>query len=451
MIFVLHLFYAVGLILAIFGLLTLVYYPLALMAELRRRPEPVFQENPPLISIVIPAYNEEKVIAHCIDSILKSGYPRIELILVDDGSRDNTYAIMQQYELAQTGAGQNPSGNFNNYTFINQKNHPVFIKAIQQPNSGKAAALNRGVRAAHGELLFFVDADGMFTRRTIPEMLKQFTSPRVGGVCGNDTPVNLDRLQTRLICLQTHVSTSFVRRALAEINCLLIISGNIGVFRRTALEATVSPPKTNVTSTPGETWPEDLPGPFVEGFLGEDLELTWRIHRAGYRVGFAPRAIVFAEAPSTIKGLWRQRVRWARGYLQTVSMHRSMFFRPHYGWISLYLPINTFNQVLSPILQLLALGLLIVLIATGNSPFPLDVVNIILWIGLGFALLATVYGVILDHAWKDLRLLYVLPLWIIYAVFMDFVMIWAILLEIFGAKSKWNKLERTGVVSREEI
>ena len=451
MYFVQLLFYAIGLILAIFGAFTLIYYPLALIAEIRRYPKPVFQENPPLISIIVPAYNEEKVINHCIESILKSDYPRLELILVDDGSKDLTYSIMKKYELSQYGAEYDISGNPNQYTFIKKRNQPVFIKAIRQENAGKAAALNRGVRESHGELLFFVDADGMFTRRTLPEMLKKFTSSKVGGVCGNDSPVNLNRLQTRLICLQTHVSTSFVRRALAEINCLTIISGNIGVFRRTALKATVLPPKSKTTFTAGETWPEDLPGPFIEGFIGEDLELTWRLHRAGYRVNFAPRAIVFAEVPSTIGGLWRQRVRWARGYLQTVSMHSDMFFRFKYGWISLYLPINAFNQVFSPILQLVALGLLIALIATGNSPFPLDWLNFILWFGIGFAVLATIYGIILDHAWKDLRLLYVLPLWIFYSVFMDLVMIWAILLEIFGVREKWNKLDRTGVVSRKEI
>jgi len=451
MYFVLLLFYAIGLILAVFGTFTLLYYPLALIAEIRRRPKPVFQENPPLISIVIPGYNEEKVIAHCIDSILKSDYPRLELILVDDGSKDNTYSIMKKYELAQYGSEYDISGNPYNYTFFKKKTRPVFIKAIRQRNAGKAAALNRGIREAHGELLFFVDADGAFTHRTIPEMLKLFTDPKVGGVCGNDSPVNLNRLQTRLICLQTHVSTSFVRRALAEINCLPIISGNIGVFRRTALKATVLPPKTFITFKASETWPQGLPGPFIEGFLGEDLELTWRIHRAGYRVNFAPRAIVFAEVPSTIGGLWRQRVRWARGYLQTVSMHSDMFFKPRYGWIGLYLPINAFNQVFSPILQLVAIGLLIVLIATGNSPLPPDAINLLLWFGLGFALLATVYGIILDHAWKDLRWLYVLPLWALYSILIDFVMIWAICLELFGVKPKWNKLERTGVVSREEI
>jgi cellulose synthase/poly-beta-1,6-N-acetylglucosamine synthase-like glycosyltransferase len=121
------------------------------------------------------------------------------------------------------------------------------------------------------EILFFVDADGIFTHNTIREMLNAFTSEKIGAVCGNDAPINLDRIQTHLACIQTHVGTGFVRRALAVINCLPIVSGNIGAFRRSVIEKT---------------------GPFLEGFIGEDLELTWRIHKAGYQVNFAPWAVV---------------------------------------------------------------------------------------------------------------------------------------------------------------
>jgi cellulose synthase/poly-beta-1,6-N-acetylglucosamine synthase-like glycosyltransferase len=92
-----------------------------------------------------------------------------------------------------------------------------------------------------------------------------------------------------------------VRRALALINCLPIVSGNIGAFRRSVIDKT---------------------GPFLEGFIGEDLELTWRVHKAGFQVNFAPLAVVLAEVPSTVKDLWKQRVRWARGLLQTIRIHK---------------------------------------------------------------------------------------------------------------------------------
>jgi poly-beta-1,6-N-acetyl-D-glucosamine synthase len=420
-------FYFVGLVVVVIATLTLSYYPLALISELRRRPKPVFIEDPPSVSIIVPAYNEEKVIENCIRSILESGYPRLEVVLVDDGSKDQTFQIMCKFS-----------------------DHPQ-VKAIHQPNAGKAAALNRGVKESTGEFLFFVDADGIFTKNTIPEMLKQFTSVEVGGVCGNDATVNLDRVMTRLQCLQTHVGTAFVRRALAEINCLPIISGNIGVFRRSALIDTVSDGHHKGTAELIDRWPTDLPGPFLEGFIGEDLELTWKIHKAGYRVNFAPHALVLAEVPSTILGLWKQRVRWARGLLQTVRIHKDMFMNLKYGPIGLYMPINFFNQVINPILQLVLLILFIALLVLGYRPIPLDILNIMLWFGLGFALFSTLFAIALDRAWADLRFLYVVPFWIPYSIMMDLVMIYAIIQELRGTTAQWNKLERTGVISRKKV
>ena len=279
-----------------------------------------------------------------------------------------------------------------------------------------------------------MDADGIFTHSTIREMLNAFTSEKIGAVCGNDYPLNFDTAQTKLYCLQTHVGTGFVRRALAEINCLPIVSGNCGAFRRKVL-----------------SWPFLRLGkegePYIKGFIGEDLELTWRVHRAGYRVAFAPRAIVRAEVPSTVKALWKQRVRWARGLLQTVKIHREMFFNFKYGMLGMYLPINFFNMVINPILQLLIVLLVIILAAAGFSPIQLNILTIILWVGLGGALFTFLFSIALDRAWKDLRFLYVIPLWVPYSLLMDIVDIWAIILEVRGAESKWNKFERTGVIS----
>jgi len=420
-------FYILAVLVVTVGFISLTYYPLSLVAELRRYPRPIFHHNPPFVSIIVPAYNEGKVIQNCIDSILKTGYSRYELILVDDGSNDDTYSIMKSYNRLRN------------------------VKVLTQANAGKASALNHGIKHSKGEFLFFVDGDGIFTHNTIPEMLKQFYTRQVGGVCGNDMPINLDRMQTHLQCLQTHVGTSFVRRALAEINCLPIISGNNGLFRRTALIKTVDPNPPKGYLTPEGLWPAALPGPFLEGFIGEDLELTWRIHRAGYRVHFAPHALVMTEVPSTIKGLWKQRVRWARGLLQTVRLHRNMFFNLNYGLMGLYLPINFFNQVINPLVQLPLLIIFLILVFTGHSPIDLNLLTVVLYLGLGYALFASVFAIALDRGWKDLRFIYVLPLWIPYSIMMNLVMVWAIILELRGKPAAWNKIDRTGVVSRREV
>ena len=404
------LFYIVTFMLVTVGALGLMYYPLAIIFELRPRPAPVFDTATPLVSIIVPAYNEEKVIGNCIESIQSSDYTNFEIILVDDGSTDQTLEVMRRSE------------------------DPPQVQVMTQTNSGKASALNRGFQLAKGEILFFVDADGLFTHSTIREMLAGFTSVKVGAVCGNDHPANMDTALTQFASLQNHVGSGFVRRALAEINCLPIIAGNCGAIRRSVLK-----------------WPFTRLGkegePYMKGFIGEDMELTWRIHRAGYQVNFAPRAIVLAEVPSTFKLLWKQRVRWTRGLLQTVGLHRDMFFNFKYGRLGLYLPINFFNMVISPILQLLIIYLVILFVATGFSPIQPGILNPILWLSLGGALFTVYFAIVLDWAWEDLKYFYLLPLWVPYTLMLNLVTIWAIILELWGTDAKWDKFERTGLMS----
>jgi len=424
---VITIFNILGLLILLMGSFTLLYFPLALIATFQRRRAPVFKTPNPLVSVIVPAYNEEKVIGNCAESILASNYKNIEVILVDDGSKDGTYDVMKQYH------------------------DPPNVLALTKPNGGKASALNLGYRYSRGEILLFVDADGIFTPTTIQEMLALFTSEKVGAVCGNDAPVNLDRPLTQLMCLQTHVGTGFVRRALAQINCLPIVSGNNGAFRRSVLDITDPAGGASFRRELEQLWEGKGQPPFRTGFIGEDLELTWRVHRAGYQVRFAPQAVVLAEVPSTIKSLWKQRVRWARGLLQTVRLHRDMFFNLKYGSLGLYLPINFFNMVIIPILQLLILTLLILLAVTGYSPIAPNLVAIILWLGLLGVFFVTIFSIALDKAWKDLRYLYVIPLWVPYSVMMNLVTVWAIILELRGAEAQWNKFERTGVISRQSM
>jgi poly-beta-1,6-N-acetyl-D-glucosamine synthase len=387
------------------GVVELGYYPLALIFEGRRSREPVFATDRPLVSVVVPAYNEERVIANCVESVLADRYPHKEVILVDDGSSDRTLEIMRRFEADPR------------------------VRVVSQANAGKAAALNAGIARSAGEVLLFVDADGIFTPGTTSELLKGFDRPDVGAVCGNDEPVNLDRHQTRLLALLTH-GTAFVRRALAQVGCLTIVSGNCGAFRRAAIEQV---------------------GDFMPGFVGEDLELTWRVHLAGWRVAFRPRAIVYAEVPSTVRALWKQRVRWTRGHLQTVRLHSGSLFRPRFGRVSTYLPINAFAMLVVPVLQLAALVLITALIALGASPVSGSLLGLLAFFGLIHGLAAIGFAIALDRAWADLRLLYMAPAWILFSLMMSLVTARAWILELRRRPAEWDKLARTGVVSRREL
>ena len=322
---------------------------------------------------------------------------------MDDGSTDNTVALMRAL------AASDPR-----------------ITVLTQANAGKGAALNLGIRQATGEVLMFVDADGIFSRSTVKRMLQGFTDKRTGAVCGDDRPVNLNRVQTRMLAFISHVGTGMVRRALTMIGCLPIVSGNIGAFPRWVLAEI---------------------GPFREDTVGEDLELTWRVHKAGYRVVFAPRALVYAESPSTIRALWRQRVRWARGLLQTMGVHKGMIGNLRRGPFGAYLLFNTVTMVVLPVLQILVLLDLAFLLVLGRSPLGADAWAILGWVGLFVTLLLTVFALAMNRAWSDLRHVWALPLIPLYSVFTSLTMVAAIVQELRGKEAHWNKLTRTGVVS----
>ncbi|GAA4419506.1 glycosyltransferase family 2 protein [Georgenia halophila] len=401
-----------GVTVLLVGFTRLLIVPFALYFELRARRLPddtplhagsIFSE-PPLVSIIVPGYNEGVVIESCIRSIARSSYPRYEVICVDDGSSDDTYAKMQAL------ADELPT-----------------VRALTQRNAGKGAALNRGLDHSSGEVFMLVDADGVFGRDTITEMVRAFDDERVGAVCGDDRPVNLDRVQTRFLAVIAHLGTGLMRRAMSVLHCLPIVSGNTGAFRRDVLEQT---------------------GGLDQDTIGEDLELTWRVYRAGYRVAFAPRALVHSESPSTVRGLWKQRVRWSRGLIQTVGRHRDMIGNPRYGVFGPYLVINVLSQIVVPVLQVLGAATLVALALLGDtSTVPVTAWQAVLFVGLPLSLALLLLALALDRAPEDLRHVWTLPLWPIYSAAMSLVMLHALWLEMRGAENRWNKLERTGVVS----
>lgn len=401
----------VGASLLVIGVVRLAFVPAALVFEARARRAgagpagcgPLFA-SPPLVSVVVPAFEEEVLIVNCLESILRSEHPRLEVVCVDDGSSDGTLARMREI------AARDPR-----------------VRALRQENAGKGAALNTGIAAARGEVLVLVDADGLFRPDTLTRLLRGFRNDRVGAVCGNDRPVNLDRVQTRLLALISHVGTGLMRRALDVLGCLPVVSGNLGAFRRDVL---------------------DEVGPLRTDTLGEDLELTWRVHRAGYGVAFAPDALVFAESPSTVRGLWRQRVRWARGLLQATTLHRRMIGNPRYGPFGVYLLYNTLAQVVGPFVQVLgALALMILVVVDGTDWLPESLVDWLLAVGLPLSVALLLLAVLLDRSPGDLRLGWTVVLWPLYSALMSFVVLDAARLELGNAENRWNKLERSGTVS----
>lgn len=400
--------------------LRMLFVPLAVAHEIRdrlrrRRGALGVLDQEPSISVIVPAYDEEAVLESCLRSILGCGYPDLEVIVVDDGSTDATAGIGADL------SREDPR-----------------VRCIVQDNAGKGAALNTGIRASTGEILVLVDADTVFTAATVPELLRGFRTDGVGAVCGDDRPVNVDRLMTRFLALITHVGTGLVRRAFDILGVVPVVSGNCGAFRREALEALM----------------HSAQGPVREDTLGEDLELTWRLHRSRWRVTFAPRALVFAESPSTLGALWRQRVRWARGLLQGIHLHGDALSKPWAGRFWAFMLYTLVTMVALPMIQVTALVVLLGWAVRrqvlGQSPlYEGDLVAVIGATGIGLSLILLVLAMGMSGSLRDLRHLWTVPLWPLYSTVISCTMFSALRRELGGAANTWDKSTRTGVISHE--
>ena len=266
----------------------------------------------PGVSVVIPAYNEEKVISQTIESLMAQQYAGpMEIIVVDDGSKDATF------QQARATHGEH-------------RQVRIFTKA----NGGKASALNFGIAHALYDVIVALDADTLFARDTVAELVQPLANPRVAAVAGNAKVGNRINLVTRWQALEYVTSQNLDRRAFSLLDCITVVPGAVGAWRKDVVHQV---------------------GGFREDTLAEDQDLTLAVRRAGFSVGYADGAIALTEAPDTLRALARQRFRWSFGTLQCAWKHRAALFRRRYGtlgWIAL--PNVWLFQLLLPALSPLA-------------------------------------------------------------------------------------------------
>jgi cellulose synthase/poly-beta-1,6-N-acetylglucosamine synthase-like glycosyltransferase/spore germination protein YaaH/peptidoglycan/xylan/chitin deacetylase (PgdA/CDA1 family) len=292
---------------------------LAIIEKLRpdqaKLPEP-----PPGVTVLIPAHNEETVIVQTVQSVLMSDLHSIHVIVVDDGSSDRTL------ELLQSNFGGNNC-----------------VQIIHQVNRGKAAALNSALSHARTEFVVTIDADTEIEPDAIRKLLRHFSDPKVGAVAGNVKVGNRSRWLTRWQALEYITSQNMEKRAFDLLNCITVVPGALGAWRREAIEAV---------------------GGITADTVAEDADLTIAIRRLGWRVTYDEEAIAWTEAPETPGQLIRQRFRWTFGTLQSFWKHGDTLFRPKYGALGCVALPNIFVfQILlplvSPVLDLLFLGSLV--------------------------------------------------------------------------------------------
>jgi cellulose synthase/poly-beta-1,6-N-acetylglucosamine synthase-like glycosyltransferase/peptidoglycan/xylan/chitin deacetylase (PgdA/CDA1 family) len=277
----------------------------AALVQSRRRRYPKLPDQPPSCSVIIPAYNEEAVIESCVSSVLAASYPHLEVIVVDDGSGDNT--------AARAMALADPR-----------------LRVLSKPNGGKARALNFGIRHSRGQVIIAIDADTVFHSNTIPKLLRHFADRKVGAVSGNTKIINRHRLITKLQSLEYIIGFNLDRRMGDLFDCITVVPGAVGAFRRSALY--------------------DIGG-FAPDTLAEDTDLTLAIKETGCRIVYDDQAVAFTEAPGTLRQLLQQRYRWTFGTMQAVYKHRRSLLNPHAGTVGLVgLPYLLFYQIVFPLL-----------------------------------------------------------------------------------------------------
>ena len=400
-------FYAFALAVFLLGVQSLFFFPLTLIYEIwkkrKLRSIPAFAGP---VTVLVPAYNEEKTIRASLASILASDYPSLEIIVINDGSTDRTEDQIRDY--AESGQ----------------------IRYIGKPNGGKASALNRGIAAARGEIILYTDADSFFHRDTVRGMVRWFGDPEIAAVCGNDAPLNPATPLQKLLVVTTHIGTGFVRRALSVIGCLPIITGNLGAIRTSVLRE-------------------------IKGFRevwGEDLEITFRLHKKRERIIFDPEPSVLAECPATAMALWKQRVRWMRSYIKIASLHRDLFFNPRYRPFAFYLPVNFVNMTIVPLLQLALLVLMPGAVAGGYVSFY-GTLDVLAYTGILFFVCVAAYGILLDRDARDLLYLPYGLLILPFSYFYSAVTAFSWWKEFHQSEETWEKIERRKImqIGRREI
>ncbi|WP_225205467.1 glycosyltransferase [Novosphingobium huizhouense] len=367
----------------------------------------------PLVTVIIPAFNEERVIEASVRRILASDYAAMEVIVADDGSKDRTSAIVAQ------AFGGDPR-----------------VRLMTMANGGKARALNRALATANGEIVVALDADTQFEPATIARLVRWFADPAIGAVAGNAKVGNRVNLVTRWQGVEYVTAQNIERRALTRFDAIMVVPGAVGAWRRAALDAV---------------------GGYPEDTLAEDQDLTIAIQRKGWRVAYDEDAVAWTEAPETLRALGKQRFRWAFGTLQCLWKHRSILAerRPS-GLAFVGMPQAWLFQiafaVISPVIDL-ALGVSIVgtvlrVLQHGWAQTQTDVLRMgLYWAAFTAIDLACGWvAVRLDRREERFSPLLLLGQRFVYRQLMYGVVIRAIGAALAGLGIGWGKLERTGRV-----
>ncbi|THA24625.1 glycosyltransferase [Streptomyces sp. RKND-216] len=382
------------------GVLRLLLLLLFARAHVRRRYRDPARAHGPggvtaPVTVLVPAHNEQAGIASTVYSLLGSTHPRLEIVVVDDGSTDDTAAIVERIDDPR-------------------------VTLVRQPNRGKPGALNTGLAHARYDIVVMVDADTVFEPEALHRLVQPLADSRVGAVSGNTKVGNRRRLLGRWQHLEYVVGFNLDRRMFEVLQCMPTVPGAIGAFRREALAHA---------------------GGVSDDTLAEDTDLTMSMGRAGWRIVYEESAVAWTEVPTSLRQLWRQRYRWCYGTLQAMWKHRrslrergaaGRFGRRGLSYLMLF---QVLLPLFAPVVDVFALyGVCIADRGTAVA----------VWLGfLGVQMVTAAYALRLDR--ERLRALWTLPLQLfVYRQLLYLVVIQSVMTALAGSRLKWQRLRRAG-------
>jgi cellulose synthase/poly-beta-1,6-N-acetylglucosamine synthase-like glycosyltransferase/peptidoglycan/xylan/chitin deacetylase (PgdA/CDA1 family)/spore germination protein YaaH len=354
------------------------------------------------VSIIVPAYNEEITAIKTIQSLLKLEYPKMEILFIDDGSKDKTFEVVS----------------------MAYQNHPM-VKVLTKPNGGKASALNFGITQAQYDYVVCIDADTLLKDDAIIHLMAYFTDDEIGAVAGTVKVGNETNMITRWQSIEYITAQNMDRRAFDLLNSITVVPGAIGAFRKEAIFKA---------------------GGFTTDTLAEDCDLTMRILKQGYIIRNAGEAIAYTEAPETIDMLLKQRFRWSFGVMQSFWKNRDALFNRKYSFFGMVgMPNILIFQIILPLFSPLAD---LMMIAGFFSDHPEKIFAFY----LAFILIDMIVAVIAFKMEKEdyRKLIYIIPQRFVWRQLMYYILFKSLRRAVKGQHSGWGNLKRTGNVKAAE-
>lgn len=358
----------------------------------------------PFVSIIVPVYNEAKVIADSVNSLLEIDYPNFEILIVNDGSTDDTAAV-----------GETLVG------YKKGRSSMVKVSMINKPNGGKAKALNAGIQYSEAEFVVCMDGDSQLSSNSLKMGIRHFIDPYVGAVAGNVRVQNRRKVITDLQALEYLEGLNLARSAQGFLRMVNIIPGPMGFFRKSCLRDA---------------------GFYSSDTFAEDADVTLKILAKGWKINYEPNAISLTEAPTTLFQLLKQRYRWTRGILQAIRKHRKFIYNPTLNFNNTLILWSMFYEALIwPAMNIFAnLFFIVVALIYGMSSLIF-----FWWLGIMILdLMAAIYCVAAER--EEFRLVgYAIIYRLVFILIIDITKAMATVEEFLGIQMTWGKLERTGL------